>query len=275
VSAAGRTRAVVALCAAGALALFAIVSIPFTKLALGAGFFTFIAALVLPRRAARFRRPVIALLAISALASTVGFVRFTIIEAAPGIIQGGRARTAQHAVSRLREISFAQDAMRKNAHIDPDGDGIGSAGLLGELTGAVPLRGGARLEPPILSPQHYSQLDETREGPAALMAGYYFMVCLPTVGGGFSAKQGARFDEELSERRFVAYAWPAASGGPSDAFFIDEYENILVNENREGGAPIHAGQYFPPACDAVTTRKESWQPWRGKKPRSELPGDRP
>ncbi len=270
-----RTRAPVALGAAALLAALALVSIVYTKLALAIGFLTFIGALVLPRRAERFRRAVIAALGVSALGSSIGFVRFILIEAAPGIIQGGRTRTAQHAVSRLREILFAQDAMRRHAWIDPDGDGIGSAALLGELTGALPLRGGAKLDPPILSPQHYEAFEQTREGPAVQLAGYYFMVCLPTQDGGLSAKPDARFDEERAERRFLAYAWPAASGGPTEAFSIDEYENILVSDNQEGQSVRWAGQYFAPSCDAVSAEPQLWKPWRGKQPRSELPGDRP
>jgi hypothetical protein len=261
--------------AASLLAVAALLSIFFTKLALAVGFFSFLAAIVLPKMAgAAARRSVIGLIIVAAVASIIGFGRFAVLEAVPGMIQGGRARTAQHAVSRLREILVAEDALRKLGKVDPDHDGIGSAALLGELSGALPLRGGPRLEPPILSPRHFAQIDDTPHGPAALLAGYYFMVCLPTPRGGFSARPGEPVDEELAERRFLAYAWPAASGGPTQAYFIDEHENIKVSENLEAGAPRYAGQYFAPACDAALVESGEWQPWRGKKPRDELPGER-
>ena len=268
-------RAAAALALAGALLVLGGASVVYTKLALAVGFLTFLAALVLPPRAASRRRWVVVLLAGAAIGSTIGFFRFIVLEATPGIVQGGRARTLQHAVSRLREILVAEDAMRKYAHVDPDGDGIGSAAFLGELTGATPLRGRRSLDPPILSPRHYVTLEETPLGPAALVGGYYFMICLPTPAGGLTARPGDAVDEERAERRFVAYAWPgAATAGPHEALFIDEHERILIYENVEAGAPRFAGQFFPPPCDAALAEPERWKPWRGKQPRSELPGDR-
>jgi hypothetical protein len=268
-------RATVAIAAAVALAGLGLCSIFYSKLALAAGFLTFLGGLVLPRRAPERRRLVQVLIGIAAVGSSVGFVRFILLEAAPGMIQGGRARTAQHAVSRLREILVAEDAMRKMAPIDPDRDGIGSAALIGELTAAVPLRGGATLDPPILSPRHYAELEQTPIGPAALVSGYFLIICLPTPAGGWTAQPGEAVDEERAERSFLAYAWPAATGGPTEAYFIDQHETILVHANRQDGGDLRfAGQFQPPPCDAALSEAAQWQPWRGKKPRSELPGDR-
>jgi hypothetical protein len=272
----GRAHQTTAIAAAAGLAALALASVVFSKLALLAGFLTFLGGLVLPRRAPERRRVVHVLIAIAAAGSALGFVRFILLEAAPGMIQGGRARTAQHAVSRLREILVAQDAMRKTAAIDPDRDGIGSAALIGELTAAVPLRGRSPLSPPILSPRHYAELEQTPLGPAALVSGYYLIVCLPTPSGNWTAKPGEAIDDERAERSFVAYAWPAAAGGPTEAYFIDQHETILVHQNRkDGGALRFAGPFLPPRCDSALGEAAEWRPWRGKKPRSELPGDRP
>jgi hypothetical protein len=268
----GRARIVIA--AALTLALAALASIVYTKLSLPVGFLTFLGFLSLPPKAPEQRRLVQLLLAMAAVASTAGFARFIVLEAAPGMIQGGRNRTEQHAVSRLREIMVAEDALRKTAVVDPDGDRVGSAALLSELTGAAGVRGADRLEPPILSPRHYRTLDETPLGPAALIAGYYFIVCLPAPAGGWTARPGEAVDEERAERRFLAYAWPAATGGPNAAFFIDEHETILTSDNLEAGAPRFAGQFFPPRCDSALAEPGAWSAWRGKKPRQELPGDR-
>jgi hypothetical protein len=268
----------VAVAIAALLVALGLASVVFTKLALAAGFLSLLGLLALPGRApAREQRRVIhLLLALAGVSSTIGIVRFVVREAAPGMVQGGHAATAQHAVSRLRQILFAEDAMRKGAFLDPDQDRIGSAGLLGELTGAVPLRGGARLEPPILSPAHYARFEDTPLGPAALVAGYYFIVCLPAAAGGWTARPGEPIDDELAERRFVAYAWPASGGaGPHAAYFIDEHEKILVSDNLAAGEPRFAGPGFPPPCEAALDQPGDWQPWRGKQPRSQLPGDRP
>jgi hypothetical protein len=81
-------------------------------------------------------------------------------------------------------------------------------------------------------------------------------------------------DEEVAERRFVAYAWPAApSGRIESAFFIDEHERILVSRNIEGTDPHYVGADFPPPCEAALHDHSEWQPWMSKKPRATLPGD--
>lgn len=211
------------------------------------------------------------------VASLAGFVRFLLVEAMPGIVQGGTNASGAAAVSRLREILFAQDVARRRAFVDPDGDRIGSAALLGELIGAVGLRGGARLDPPVL--ERYPALVETKIGPAAEIAGYYFVVCLPARGGGYTARPGEAIDDEAAERRFVAYAWPSAEGrGLLDAYFIDEHERILfARSGAPAGRRDRIGPERTPACeDAFGERtREQWQVWRGKRPRPSLPGANP
>lgn len=247
-----------------AAAFFPLVALP----ALVGTFLAFVAASRLPR--AR-RKPNYALLSISAVFAVIAFVRFLKTEAVAGIVQGGVRATEARAVSRLREILFAQDAMRRRAHWDHDDDGIGSAGLLGELTGEFGLRGHLPLLPPLL--EGISKSQTTSIGPSHIVAGYYFAVCLPTKDGGFSAKPGADFDDERSERRFLAYAWPVAANlGPSRAFVLDEHENILQAESAPGK---RSGLDAPTCDDAVAdaTRHE-WTPWQQKKPRETLPGDK-
>jgi hypothetical protein len=242
----------------------------FPLLALPALVGTFIAFLAASRLPSERRKANYALLALSAVLSVVAFVRFLKTEAVAGIVQGGTRATEVRAVSRLREILFAEDVMRRHATWDPDEDRIGSAGLLGELTGELGLRGHLPLVPPLLEGIPHSQ--STSLGPAHVVAGYFFAVCLPTKDGGFSAKSGAAFDDEASERRFLAYAWPVAANlGLGHAFMLDEHENILQAESKPGK---RTGFDAPPCDDAVAeaTRKD-WTPWQKKKPRERLPGD--
>jgi hypothetical protein len=258
----------------GALAALALVSIAFTKIALFVLVGSFLAFLSVDKRAPR---PFTLLSLGAACASGIGFLRFLVTEAVPGIVQGGTSATGAAAVSRLRELLFAEDVMRKKGTIDPDRDGIGSAAFLGELLGRVGLRGGPRLTPPVL--ERYPALVETTIGPAAEIAGHYFIICLPARGGGFTARPEDAVDEESAERRFVAYAWPAAEGrGLREAFFIDEHERILFARSAAPqGAAERAGAVRTPACDDAFAPKsrEAWQIWRGKRPRDTLPGDRP
>lgn len=208
--------------------------------------------------------------------ATIGFLRFLVLEAMPGIVQGGTRATENAAVSKLREILFAQDSLRKKAAIDPDGDGIGSAALLSELSGFAGLRGGKMLAPPLL--ERFPAPIETPVGEATELGGYLFMVCLPTAGGGFTAKAGVAIDEEAAERRFLVYAWPSADNrGLSYAFFMDEHERILFAKSRMlRGSGRRLGPEAPPSCDdAVAAPSASaWQVWRHKQARRTLPGDK-
>lgn len=233
---------------------------------------TFIAFVAASRLPAPRRKANYLLLTLSALLSVFAFVRFLKTEAVAGIVQGGTRATEGRAVSRLREILFAEDVMRRHATWDPDEDGIGSAGLLGELTGELGLRGHLPLVPPLL--EGIPRAQSTTLGPAHVVAGYYFAVCLPTQDGGFSATPGATFDDEASERRFLAYAWPVAANlGLSQAFLLDEHENILQAESKPGK---RSGTDAPSCNDALApSSRKDWSPWQKKKPRERLPGDEP
>jgi hypothetical protein len=255
------------------VAVAALASIHFTKLGLFAAVGTFIAWASLPKVPRAELRREHWLLGIAAAAAMLGLCRFLVVEAIPGIVQGGNRFTELRAVSRLREISFAEDSARRHASQDPDRDGIGSALLLGELTGELPLRAvGARLAPPLL--ESYPPQRDTKLGPASEIGGYLLLVCVPQLGGGFTARPAVAVDEELAERRLIAYAWPGGSApGLDSALALDEHEHIWLAPARPG---LRLGPDDPPACDDVVapSTRADWKPWRDKKPRQTLPGDR-
>jgi hypothetical protein len=204
--------------------------------------------------------------------TTVAMLRFVVSEAVPGVIQGGNTAASNSAASRLRQIVFAQDVMRQRGFVDTDGDHIGSAGLLGELTGVLPLRGVRALSPPLMA-NGFAPFHDTKMGPAAQSGAYLFMVCLPTRQGGWTASPNAAVDEEAAERRFLAYAWPMGSGGPKPMYVTDQHEAIRVSDNVEAGELRFVGPFHAPDCDLALS-DQSFVPWRGKAPRASLPGDR-
>jgi hypothetical protein len=230
---------------------------------LPAAFLSFLGVLSVPARtepAARGPRRAVALAVVCA---SVGLVRFVVEVGVPGIVEGGRVAVEQRAVSRLREVLFAEDAMRRSGWIDPDRDGVGSAAFLGELCGGPPLRGQAARSAPVLA---CGELEDTALGPAGREAGYLYTVCLPAPDGSWSADPTRPVDEEAAERRFVAYAWPAPGSSFEHAFFLDQDELILSAPRRAFGLVCSS------ALDPAT--RAAWSPWRGKRPRSgPLPGD--
>lgn len=215
------------------------------------------------------------LLVISLVAATAGMGRFVWQEALPGIAEARGRASGKKAVSLLREILFAQDALRRLAMIDPDGDGIGSAGRLGELAGSDRARGGETLSSPPLE-LRFSPRIATKSGPATEQDGHYMIICLPGSDTQWVTHPGAGVDEEKAERRWIAYAWPAQPGlAHTAAYFIDEHERILESDNRESGGLRLVGSEFSPSCDDALAEATggNWRPWEGKTARTNLPGD--
>jgi hypothetical protein len=246
----------------------------FPVLALPACFILWIGWLSIPKTESPAHRLITITLGIAAVTAGVGLLRFVVEHAAAGIVSGGQTATSRRAISRLRELVFAQDMMRKHAVIDPDGDGVGSAGWIGELAGAVALRTGSTPKIPILN-REWRDLVETPSGPAARVGGFLFLVCLPT-STGWTARPGDEIDEEAAERHFVAYAWPDLAGpGVAEAYFVNQHERILIGRAPDGASFPHVGPAHPPACDAGLTESKSlkWEVWKNKAPRVRLPGD--
>lgn len=218
----------------------------------------------------RWLRP---LLFVTGLCSVGAMARFVLSDALTGIVEARGRDSSARAVSVLREILFAEDAMRRYAFIDPDGDGIGSAGTLGEMTGVHGARQAKPLEIPPLSPR-LAPGASARSGPVLEQGGYYFLICLPGPAGSWATGPRDPVDDEAAERRFVAYAWPTTLDAPhSTAFFMDEHERILESNAKAGGSLRLVGAAAAPACDDALVRPELWRPWRGKQPRTTLPGD--
>ena len=250
-------------------------SLVITKLSLFAAVGSLLGYVSLPAAPARSVRALKIALLVAGACATVGVFRFLVLEAVPGMVEGGTTATEQRVVSRLREILFAEDALRRNTFVDPDGDHVGSAEFMGEMTGEIGLRGGAPMATPVL--QNLPQLVDTKLGPAADVGGYYVTVCLPKRGGGFTADPHDAVDDERAERSFFAYAWPTEAGRGLDfAYFLDEHERILLADSRESEPRRLIGSDAPPACDDVSAAATAadWRVWRHKQPRSQLPFER-
>ena len=125
--------------------------------------------------------------------------------------------------------------------------------------------------------RRFQAIEKTELGPATRLAHYFYIVCLPTRDGGWTAVAGDDIDQEAAETRFVGYAWPVASGhGLDRTFFIDEDERILEHlepEEPNQETPAFLGPAGAPRCDEALTHPEQWSPWRGKASRQERRAD--
>jgi hypothetical protein len=279
-----------------ALALVAaacgVISVFFTPLSMPAALALLILGLLQGSKDKRVLAAVIA----GAVASVVGMVRFVALEAAPGVVEAGQNAQARSAMYKLREIRLAEDGLRKTAAWDPDHDGIGSAGSLAELAGVRPLRGQQALAFALLPLRWQKQQQVVVDGATvdvACLEGYCFAVYVPD-------------DDELAERRYVAYAWPAdhsvqgkphapmttMKGDPRDVLrgqvlFLDEHERIYESGNEQGyvgtdKVPSAFAAFPSPSWGARPDDSAhghegvdggTWRPWKGKQPLPSLAGD--
>lgn len=254
------------------LVIGSVASIYWGWLALPVGFGCFVAAVTLDSLR-RHRAPRAGLCVLfAALLVSGGLARFVIVEGMSGIVRGGRQAVQRKAVSKLREILFAQDAMRRSGWIDSDSDGVGSAPLLEELCSGQSHRGKARGQAPVL---RCSRRLDSAIGKVIVEGAYRYVVCLPRKPRGWTARDGDELDEERAESHFIAYAWPAPGSGFDAAFFIDEQENILtrsvLNQVNRGNSVSQQG-FWGPTCDSAVEGDEVslWKIWRGKKPRAQV-----
>lgn len=259
----------------------------FIKLAIPAMTLMLIAFLALPREKDRASRGGQLLLIAAVPFMLIGMLRFTVEEAAAGIIEGGRRHLAKQALYHLREVRFAEDMTREQARVDPDRDGVGSAGTLDELSGHVPFRGTSE---PVTGLLRFPPSVAGPEGRVVLLKGYALAVFLPAKDGGAVSDVQGPIDEEQAERRWVAYAWPLEQGiGDVSVVFIDEHERILISDNLAPGQRYFGLERMPrfdaaltgprmsadAATDAVGQDGGTWKAWRKKQPRATLPGDKP
>ena len=205
--------------------------------------------------------------------ATVAMGRFTVEWVAPSLAIAGKQATEERAVSRLREILWAEERVREGKWVDSDGDGVFEYALLGELTMADTRRAGVKLEVPVMRREQLAEDDAPEPVRHVYRSeGYEFVVYLPSKANGV-------IDAGAAAHRWVAYAWPVLiDRGGRRAFYIDQDERICETDNRQGysgtatipsataalqGATA-AGLDATP-CGATTTDGGNWRAWKNKK----------
>jgi len=137
------------------------------------------------------------------------------------------------AIATLRNVISAQSQFQSTARADENNNGVGEYGSFGEMSGATGVRGGAILNPPVLSTA-FRSVNASR----VTRSGYIFQMFLPDTGGagvaeaatgGFAA--GA-LDADLAETTWCLYAWPASYGNTGNrSFFVNQGGDIIATED--------------------------------------------
>ncbi|MBL8754810.1 MAG: hypothetical protein JNK15_16010 [Planctomycetes bacterium] len=154
-----------------------------------------------------------------------------------GLALARRRANESAAIATLKNISSAQAQCQASGVIDGNGNGAGEYGTFAELSGRVPVRGGAqRITPPVLSTAFGNV-----QGGIVQRSGYCFRMFLPgkdgiplaeLPSGGADAKAVVA---DHAETMWCAYAWPMEPGRTGQrAFFVDHNGDVLAAANANG-----------------------------------------
>ena len=173
------------------------------------------------------------------------------------------ADNQQAAISALRSIASAQDALRSAVEIDTNCDGVGEYGYLGELAGAVPMRvsnscvpaAGTRAD--ILSPPLLGSSLGLVEHHSVEYRGYNFQMWLPgaTAGGSvygifedfWGGKISAPFPDPIHGARFwCCLAWPVHYGQTGRRVYFVNQRGIVLEFQNRGPQPYEGMPWSEP-----------------------------
>jgi len=164
------------------------------------------------------------------------------------------------AISVLRNLATSESQFQRATAADEDGDGCGEYGYLGEMTGAVLVRGG-NIRLPTDITQSMARIDANGE---VNRNGYMYRLYLPAAGGVGIRESGGGgigagvLDPDICEIHWIIYAWPAAYGSSGmRSFFMNQRAEMMTTEDVDysgsNDADVAAGMAFKPTDPARMT----------------------
>ncbi len=134
-------------------------------------------------------------------------------------------------IATLRNILSAQAQFQATARADVDKDGVGEFGFFGELSGGVGVRGGANMNPPVLS----GAFRAVNHGTVT-RNGYHYRIYLPgkNAQGLVEPAKPDVIDAQRAETSFCVYAWPVEHGKTGTrTFFVNVQGDILATDAKK------------------------------------------
>jgi prepilin-type N-terminal cleavage/methylation domain-containing protein len=174
--------------------------------------------------------------------------------AIPNLLSARLNSNETAAIATLRNIISAQAQFQSTSRADENNNGVGEYGTFGELSGAVGVRGGNVLNPPVLS----TAFRAVSANGQVSRSGYLYAIFLPLASGAGQEEAGgggmpaATVDSDLSETTWCCYAWPANYGNTGNrSFFVNQGGDIVATESSTYSGPGAAGDANVPAHDAA------------------------
>ena len=160
--------------------------------------------------------------------------------AIPNLLSARLNSNETAAIATLRNIISAQAQFQTTARADENNNGVGEYGVFGEMSGGQGVRGGANLQPPVLSTA-FRMVSANGE---VSRSGYLYAVYLPdAVGDGVKEQAGGGMaagvvDPDVTETTWCAYAWPANYGNTGNrTFFVNQGGDIVTTEDSTYAGP--------------------------------------
>jgi prepilin-type N-terminal cleavage/methylation domain-containing protein len=157
----------------------------------------------------------------------------------PNLLSARLSSNETSAIGTLRTLLAAQAAFQKTTAADANGNGVGEYGTFGELSGAVGVRGGGFLRPPVLS----TAFREVNARGEVARHGYQFALYLPdATGEGLAEMPGGGPDTgihpDLAETTWCCYAWPTNHGSSgSRTFYVSQAGDLVFTEAAAYSGP--------------------------------------
>ncbi len=161
----------------------------------------------------------------------------------PNLLSARLSSNETSAIGTLRALLSAQAAFQKTTTADANGNGVGEYGTFAEMSGAVGVRGGPFLRPPVLS----TAFREVSTNGEVARHGYQFALYLPdTSGQGLPEVPGGGadggIDPDIAETTWCCYAWPTNYGSSgSRTFYVSQTGDLVFTDaaayTGPGGSP--------------------------------------
>jgi len=177
--------------------------------------------------------------------------------AIPNLLSARLNSNETAAIATLRNIISAESQFQTTSRADDNNNGVGEYGTFGEMSGNIGVRGGAVLNPPVLSTS-FRMVNANGE---VSRSGYIYKMFLPDANGVGIAEvanggAGATVDPDISETTWCAYAWPANYGNTGNrTFFVNQGGDIVTTEDSTysgTGAGPGSNSAFSGAGNTIT-----------------------
>jgi len=179
--------------------------------------------------------------------------------AIPNLLSSRLSSNETAAIGALRSIVSAQAQFQTTGRADLNNNGTGEYGTFAEMSGSVGVRGGASLNPPVLS----SAFRLVSAAGEVVRNGYLYAMYLPDIAGdGLAELPGGgadgNVDPDLAETTWCCYAWPTNVGTSGRrTFFVNQGGDVVFADvstySGPGNGPVPgAAMAFGGSANSIT-----------------------